>query len=123
MHLLPASLALPALISTSAGIAVAFVPSPPAAGTLSRRAATPHPPLATSSRLRARQSKSQSDGDGEGTSKAINPAKQAALDGVMQRIERNYGRGSIQKLGDADRMVVECVGSGSLTLGEPNLSF
>jgi len=116
MHLLPASLALPALISTSAGIAVAFVPSPPAAGTLSRRAATPHRPLATSSRLRARQSKSQSDGDGEGTSKAINPAKQAALDGVMQRIERNYGRGSIQKLGDADRMVVECVGSGSLTL-------
>lgn len=46
----------------------------------------------------------------------MNPAKKAALDGVMQRIERNYGRGSIVKLGDADRMVVECIGSGSLTL-------
>ena len=33
------------------------------------------------------------------TAPAINPAKKAALDGVLQRIERNYGRGSIVKLG------------------------
>ena len=39
---------------------------------------------------------------------------------MLQRIERNYGRGSIVKLGDADRMVVDCIGSGSLTLGEFN---
>jgi len=43
-------------------------------------------------------------------------AKQAALDGVLQSIERNYGRGSIQKLGDAEGMVVDCLPSGSLTL-------
>ena len=36
---------------------------------------------------------------------------------MLGRIERNYGRGSIVKLGDADRMVVDCFGSGSLTLG------
>jgi FKBP-type peptidyl-prolyl cis-trans isomerase len=47
-----------------------------------------------------------------------NPAKKAALEGVLQRIERNYGRGSIVKLGDADRMIVDVIGSGSLTLGE-----
>lgn len=47
-----------------------------------------------------------------------NPAKKAALEGVLQRIERNYGRGSIVKLGDADRMIVDVISSGSLTLGE-----
>mmetsp|Transcript_22322 Transcript_22322/g.34286 ORF Transcript_22322/g.34286 Transcript_22322/m.34286 type:complete len:434 (+) Transcript_22322:69-1370(+) len=45
-----------------------------------------------------------------------NPAKKAALEGVLQRIERNYGRGSIVKLGDADRMIVDVISSGSLTL-------
>ena len=58
--------------------------------------------------------KSNNDDD---TSSNINPAKKAALEGVLQRIERNYGRGSIVKLGDADRMVVDCIGSGSMTLG------
>lgn len=48
----------------------------------------------------------------------VNPAKRAALDGVLQRIERNYGRGSIVMLGNADRMNVDCVGTGSMTLGE-----
>jgi len=43
-------------------------------------------------------------------------AKRAALEGVLQKIERNYGRGSIVKLGDADGMLVECIGSGALTL-------
>eukprot|EP00573_Skeletonema_grethae_P001876 CAMPEP_0201686752 /NCGR_PEP_ID=MMETSP0578-20130828/1085_1 /ASSEMBLY_ACC=CAM_ASM_000663 /TAXON_ID=267565 /ORGANISM="Skeletonema grethea, Strain CCMP 1804" /LENGTH=434 /DNA_ID=CAMNT_0048170845 /DNA_START=73 /DNA_END=1377 /DNA_ORIENTATION=- len=46
----------------------------------------------------------------------VNPAKKAALEGVLQRIERNYGRGSIVKLGDADRMVVDVISTGSLTL-------
>ena len=48
---------------------------------------------------------------------SVSSAKLAALEGVLGRIERNYGRGSIVKLGDADRMVVDCFGSGSLTLG------
>ncbi len=71
----------------------------------------------------ARKKKNNQDDyvDAEVTSpSASNPAKKAALEGVLQRIERNYGRGSIVKLGDADRMVVDCIGSGSLTLGEFN---
>jgi recombination protein RecA len=43
-------------------------------------------------------------------------AKKAALEGVLQKIERNYGRGSIVKLGDADNMFVDCISSGALTL-------
>lgn len=53
-----------------------------------------------------------------GKGSGINPAKQTALEGVLQRIERNYGRGSIVKLGEADRMVVDSISSGSLTLGK-----
>ena len=48
---------------------------------------------------------------------ANNAAKKAALEGVMQKIERSYGRGSIVKLGDADNMNVDCISSGALTLG------
>ena len=44
----------------------------------------------------AGRKKNDEDSD---TAPAINPAKKAALDGVLQRIERNYGRGSIVKLG------------------------
>lgn len=102
----------------------------------------------SNSRLMGRKKKVEETND---TAPAINPAKKAALDGVLQRIERNYGRGSIVKLGkyeyvictfyfelkiytsshafnmiciviiilgDADRMVVDCIGSGSMTLGE-----
>jgi recombination protein RecA len=43
-------------------------------------------------------------------------AKKEVLDGVVQKIERDYGRGSILKLGDASGMVVDCIASGSLTL-------
>lgn len=46
----------------------------------------------------------------------IDPSKKAALDGVLQQIERNYGRGSILKLGDAENMVVDSISSGALTL-------
>lgn len=44
--------------------------------------------------------------------------KRAALEGVLQKIEKNYGRGSIVKLGDADNMRVDCISSGALTLGK-----
>jgi recombination protein RecA len=46
----------------------------------------------------------------------VNPAKKAALLGVLNQIERSYGRGSIVKLGDATHMRVDTIGSGSLTL-------
>lgn len=48
--------------------------------------------------------------------KSMDPSKQAALNGVLNQIEKNYGRGSIVKLGDADHMKVDCIGSGALTL-------
>jgi len=44
------------------------------------------------------------------------PAKRAALEGVLNQIERSYGRGSIVKLGDCDTMKIACIGSGALTL-------
>ena len=44
------------------------------------------------------------------------PAKRAALEGVLNQIERSYGRGSIVKLGDCDAMKIACIGSGALTL-------
>ncbi len=43
-------------------------------------------------------------------------AKRAALEGVLQKIERSYGRGSIVRLGDADGMNIDCISSGALTL-------
>lgn len=46
----------------------------------------------------------------------VDPAKKAALDGVLNQIERNYGRGSVVRLGDAENMNVDCISSGALTL-------
>ena len=111
MHLsLPSALSV--LLASSA---TAFAPSYllPSTGRCGRPSCTA---IITT---RARTNKDEEGGGDLTESKAgVNPAKRAALDGVMQRIERNYGRGSIVKLGDADRMIVECIGSGSLTLGE-----
>jgi len=45
-----------------------------------------------------------------------NPAKQAALQDVLNQIERNYGRGSVVRLGDANHMKVDSTPTGSLTL-------
>ena len=60
--------------------------------------------------------------DDASSSSKMSPAKKAALDGVLQKIERSYGRGSIVKLGDAENMVVDSIGSGALTLGESSLA-
>jgi hypothetical protein len=38
-------------------------------------------------------------GTNSNSSPPMNAAKKAALDGVLQQIERNYGRGSIMKIG------------------------
>lgn len=53
---------------------------------------------------------------GDGDLSAVDLAKRAALDGVLQQIERNYGRGSVVKLGDAENMIVESISTGALTL-------
>lgn len=47
---------------------------------------------------------------------SMDPAKRAALDGVLNQIERSYGRGSIMKLGDAENMIIDSISSGALTL-------
>lgn len=47
---------------------------------------------------------------------SMEPAKRAALQGVLNQIERNYGRGSLVRLGDASHMLVDSTPSGSLTL-------
>ncbi|MEL6158382.1 MAG: recombinase RecA [Cyanobacteria bacterium J06554_11] len=42
--------------------------------------------------------------------------KQKALDSVLTQIERNFGKGSIMRLGEASRMQVETIPTGALTL-------
>jgi recombination protein RecA len=42
--------------------------------------------------------------------------KQKALNLVLTQIERNFGKGTIMRLGDAARMKVETISSGALTL-------
>mgnify|MGYP000500511892 CR=1 FL=1 len=41
--------------------------------------------------------------------------KKKALDLVVSQIERNFGKGSIMRLGDATRMKVETIPTGALT--------
>jgi recombination protein RecA len=45
-----------------------------------------------------------------------NPDKDKALSLVLNQIERNFGKGSIMRLGDASRMRIETISSGALTL-------
>lgn len=45
-----------------------------------------------------------------------NPDKDKALNLVLNQIERNFGKGSIMRLGDAARMRVETLPTGALTL-------
>ena len=42
--------------------------------------------------------------------------KQKALNGVLSQIERNFGKGSIMRLGESARMRVEMIPTGALTL-------
>ena len=62
----------------------------------------------------AAKKKASSD---DAASDAGNPAKKAALDGVLSQIERNYGRGSVVRLGDDPTSLnIETIPSGALTL-------
>ena len=77
--------------------------------------------LSRSSVVQARPKKSDSLSDdvppkSSGVPNEMDPAKRAALNGVLNQIERSYGRGSVVKLGDAEGMKIDCIGSGSLTL-------
>jgi recombination protein RecA len=45
-----------------------------------------------------------------------NPDKEKALNLVLKQIERNFGKGAIMRLGDANQMKVETIPSGALTL-------
>jgi recombination protein RecA len=47
---------------------------------------------------------------------AVSPEKKKALEMVLQKIEKDHGKGSIMRLGDAASMQVERVPSGALTL-------
>jgi len=44
------------------------------------------------------------------------PEKEKALNLVLNQIERNLGKGSIMRLGDAARMKIETISSGAITL-------
>ncbi|MBD2318825.1 recombinase RecA [Phormidium tenue] len=46
----------------------------------------------------------------------ISPEKKKALDAIMQKIEKDHGKGSIMRLGDATNMRVETIPSGALPL-------
>jgi recombination protein RecA len=47
---------------------------------------------------------------------ATNPERDKALGLVLNQIERNFGKGSIMRLGDASRMRIETSPTGALTL-------
>ena len=51
-----------------------------------------------------------------GTQEQLSKEKDKALTLVLGQIERNFGKGSIMRLGDASRMRVETISTGALTL-------
>ena len=60
--------------------------------------------------------KTTTSNDDDGGAQKGNTAKKSALEGVMNQIEKSYGKGSIMKLGDADSMNVDSISTGALTL-------
>ena len=60
--------------------------------------------------------KAKSSADKSDKSSAKSSERQKALDMVLSQIERNFGKGSIMRLGDATRMRVETIPTGALTL-------
>ena len=94
------SAALIALIPLVSQPVLGFVPGPKSAATSSLAAA-----------------KKKAPEDAAAADAENNPAKRAALDGVLSQIERNYGRGSVVRLGDDPASLqVETISSGALTL-------
>ncbi len=77
--------------------------------------ASPGEKNSTRSKDSSRMAKASSSASDNAASKA-NAEKQKALSLVLGQIERNFGKGSIMRLGDATRMKVETIPSGALTL-------
>jgi len=79
---------------------------------------TAHSPYQSPAQPLNARRRSNDDNDASNKNRSnMDPAKQAALEGVLNQIERSYGRGSIVRLGDdAANRQIECLGSGSLTL-------
>ena len=61
------------------------------------------------------ESKTTAADNGSGANSA-NPERDKALGLVLNQIERNFGKGSIMRLGDASRMRIETSPTGALTL-------
>lgn len=99
---------------------------PPAANRHRHQSSAPISEIRRFSTLSARKSSSSGgDEDSDPPSAAytpdkageMDPAKRAALNGVLAQIERNYGRGSVVRLGDdPDSLSLEVISSGALTL-------
>jgi len=113
-----------AVVATVAAASVsAFIQAPPTSMIAQHQGRSTIAPLFALAKKKPKKDDDGSTEDAAGSRRKrqrqrpeVDPAKRAALDGVMQRIEKSYGRGSILALGDADRMNVECFGSGSMTL-------
>ena len=58
----------------------------------------------------------QSLSSGNRTSDTQSVERDKALNLVLGQIERNFGKGSIMRLGDASKMRVETISTGALTL-------
>ena len=63
-----------------------------------------------------RASRSSATGGASGPSNSGHQERDKALGLVLNQIERNFGKGSIMRLGDASRMRVETSPTGALTL-------
>ncbi|MEN9387593.1 MAG: recombinase RecA [Cyanobacteriota bacterium] len=60
--------------------------------------------------------KTSSPAAGAANNSSANPERDKALGLVLNQIERNFGKGSIMRLGDASRMRIETSPTGALTL-------
>ena len=60
--------------------------------------------------------KTSSSAAGAANNSSANPERDKALGLVLNQIERNFGKGSIMRLGDASRMRIETSPTGALTL-------
>jgi recombination protein RecA len=59
---------------------------------------------------------SRTSSSGASGPSGVNPERDKALGLVLNQIERNFGKGSIMRLGDASRMRIETSPTGALTL-------
>ncbi len=78
--------------------------------------ASPSEKNSTRSKDSSRMAKASSSSASDNAASKANAEKQKALSLVLGQIERNFGKGSIMRLGDATRMKVETIPSGALTL-------